>query len=82
MKMIVGIITTIVGGLLLVFAIITLKYPQWTICIEYLWHIRDAGKIFAHILVQEINYELSLFNRVIKTHMCLKMRKHGMIYSK
>ena len=80
--MIVGIVTTIVGGLLLIFAIITLKYPQWIICIEYLSHMWDAGKTLAHILVQDISYELSLFNRVIKTHMCLKMRKPGMMYSK
>jgi hypothetical protein len=78
--MIVGIVTTIVGGLLLIFAIITLKYPQWIICIKYLSNMWDAGKTLAHILVQDIRYELSLFNRVIKTHMCLKMRKPGMMY--
>lgn len=81
--MIVGIVTTIIGGLLLIFSIITLKYPRWIICIKYLSYIRDAGKAFAHILIQDIGYELSLFNRVIKTHMCLKMRKPGMMmYSK
>ena len=80
--MIVGIVTTIIGGLLLIFSIITLLYPRWTICIEYLAHIRNAGKTLAHVLVQDIDYELSLFNRVIKTHMCFKMRKPGMMYSK
>ena len=78
--MIVGIVTTVIGGLLLIFSIITLLYPRWIICIEYLAHIRTAGKTFVQILVKDINYELSFLNRVLKTHMCIKMRKPGMMY--
>ena len=78
--MIVGIATTAAGGLLLVFSVIAWKYPRWTICIEYLLHIANAGKAFAHTLVEDLSDELSLVNRTIKTHMCLKMRKTGMMY--
>ena len=78
--MIVGIVTTVTGGLLLIFSIVTWKYPQWTICIKYLLHMIDAGKAFVQTQVEDLSYELSLFNQTIKTRICLKMRKPGMMY--
>jgi hypothetical protein len=79
-KMIMAIITTATGGLFFIFSIITWKFPRWTICIEYLLHITNAGKVFIHTLAEYLNDELSLVNRNIKTLMCLKIRKPGMMY--
>jgi hypothetical protein len=79
-EMIVAIITTATGGLLLIFSVITWKYPRWTICIEYLLRITNAGNVFIHTLAENLSDELSLANRTIKTHICLKMRKPGMMY--
>jgi hypothetical protein len=80
--MIVGVITTGAGLLLLFCSMVMLTYSRWSRYVHYILHIYDSGKILLNRLVRDISYEMSLFNRTVKAHLCMRPGKTGMMYSK
>jgi hypothetical protein len=80
--MIVGVVTTGAGLLLLFCSMVMLTYSRWSRYVDHVLHIYDSGKILLNRLIQDMSYEISLFNRTVKAHLCVRSGKTGMMYSK